>query len=111
MHPGVTGPAWLRFTFGDTMNPAFIPSHRGLFYALFTIFETLLVVSIVVTWTVDPRKMSPYNDAAGVAGLFGFTGLLAIWWILRRAMPRLSKVALLSALLGFLPFMLLPAIP
>jgi hypothetical protein len=93
------------------MNPAGIQSHRGLFYALFTIFETLLVASIVVTWTIDPRKMRLYNDAAGIAGLCGFVGLLLIWWLVRRAMPRLGKAALLSAVLGILPFMLLPAIP
>ncbi len=93
------------------MNPVGIASRHGLFYVLFTIFETLFVASIVVTWTVDPRKMSAYNDAAGVAGLFGFVGLLALWWLLRLVMPRLAKVALLSALLGLLPFMLLPPIP
>jgi hypothetical protein len=93
------------------MNPAGMQSHRGLFYVLFTVFETLFVASIVVTWTIDPRKMRLYNDVAGIAGLFGFVGLLAIWWLLRRVMPRLARVALLSALLGLLPFMLLPAIP
>jgi apolipoprotein N-acyltransferase len=93
------------------MNPAGMQSHRGLSYVLLTIFETVFVASIVVTWTIDPRKMRLYNDAAGIAGLFGFVGLLAIWWLLRRVMPRLAKFALLSALLGLLPFMLLPAIP
>ena len=93
------------------MNSAGTQLHRGLFYVLFMIFEVLFVASIVVTWTIDPRKMRLYNDAAGIAGIFGFVGLLAIWWLLRRVMPRLAKVALLSALLGFLPFILLPAIP
>jgi uncharacterized membrane protein len=101
----------LAFPFGYIMNPAGMQSHRGLFYVLFTVFETLFVASIVVTWTIDPRKMPLYDDAAGVAGLFGFVGLLAIWWLLKRAMPRLAKVALLSALLGLLPFMLLPPVP
>jgi hypothetical protein len=93
------------------MNAAGILSHRGLFYVLFTIFETLFVASIVVTWTIDPQKMRLYNDAAGIAGLFGFVGLLVIWWLVSRAMPRVGKAALLSALLGILPLMLLPAIP
>ena len=93
------------------MNSAGMCSHRGLFCALFTIFEILFAASILATWTIDPRKMSPYNDAAGIAGLFGFVGLLGIWWLLRGVMPRLAKVALLSALAGLLPFMLLPAVP
>ncbi len=67
------------------MNPVAMQSHRGLFYVLFTIFEVLFVASIVMTWTIDPRRMRGYDDAAGIAGLFGFVGLLAIWWLLRRA--------------------------
>lgn len=93
------------------MNHADMQPHRALFFVLLTMFEVLLVASIVATWTIDPRRMRGYHDVAGIAGLFGVVGLLAIWWLLRRVMPRLARIALLNALVGFVLSMLLPAIP
>jgi hypothetical protein len=92
------------------MNPTFVATHRGLLHVLFALFETLYVVSIVVLWSVDPRRMSSVSDAAGITFFFSFAGLLAMWWLLRRVAPRLAGIGLLSALLGFLATMLLPAV-
>ena len=56
-------------SFGD-MNRIAIESHRGLLYALFGFFETLLDAAVAVVWSVDPRRMSGVDDAAGITVWF-----------------------------------------
>jgi hypothetical protein len=88
-----------------------VDSHRGLLYALFAIFETLLVVAVVLVYSVDPRRMSGLDDAAGIAFCFSFFGLSGISWLLRGAAPRLARVGWISVLATFLAFVLLPPVP
>jgi hypothetical protein len=86
-----------------------IQSHRGLFYALFGLFEVLLWASAVMLKQVDPRRPSGLDNAVAVALLFSFFGLLIICWLLRRAAPRLAAVGLITALAGFAFGVFLPA--
>jgi hypothetical protein len=67
------------------MNRITIDSHRNLLYALFAMFETLLLAGVVVLWSVDPRRMSGVDDAAGVTLGFSLFGLSLVSWLLRRA--------------------------
>ena len=84
------------------MNRVAIDLHRGLFYALFAIFETLLLAGQVVLWSVDPRRMSGLDDAAGITFWLSLVGLSVVSWLLRRAAPRLARVGAVSVLAGFL---------
>ena len=93
------------------MNRIAVDSHRSLFYALFAIFEALLLVSAGVLWSVDPRRMSGMDDAAGFTFWSSFLGLSIVSWLLRRAAPRLALVGLITALASFVACALLPAVP
>jgi hypothetical protein len=93
------------------MKSEVIASHRTLFSILIGLFDILSVISVLTLWTVDPRKLSPLSDAAGVTGVFSLIGLVVLWWLLRRGAPRLASVCLLSALVGLVCSMILPAIP
>lgn len=93
------------------MNRIALESHRSLFYALFAIFETLLLTAVVVVWSVDPRRMSGVDDAAGITVWFSLIGLLMVSWVLRRAATRLARVGWISILAGFIACALLPAVP
>ena len=88
-----------------------IDSHRGLFYALFGIFEALFLISVVMLWCIDPRRMSRLDEAAGITFGFSFLGLSGVCWLLRRASPRLATVGFITALAGFAACALLPAVP
>jgi hypothetical protein len=88
-----------------------IESHRTLFCVLIGLFDLLLVVSIALAWSVDPRRLSPVSDVAGITGLFSLVGLFILWWMLRRSAPRLASICLLSGLIGLLCSMILPAVP
>ena len=96
--------------FGN-MNRIAIESHRSLFYALFAMFEVLLLTSVVMLWSVDPRRLSGLDDAAGVTFWFSILGLSIVSWLLRRAAPRLARVGLITVLAGFIACSLLPAVP
>ena len=93
------------------MNRAAIDSHRSLLYALFAIFETLLLAGVVLLWSVDPRRMSGLDDAAGIAFWFSLVGLSIVSWLLRGVAPRLARVGAVSVVGGFLACSFLPAIP
>jgi hypothetical protein len=93
------------------MNRIAIDSHRSLFYALFAIFELLLLVSVVALWCIDPRRMSGLDDAAGITFWFSFFGLSVVCWLLRRAAPRMARVGLITLVGSFIAGSLLPAVP
>jgi apolipoprotein N-acyltransferase len=93
------------------MKPIAIDSPRSLLFALFVIFEALLVTSAVVLWCVDPRRMSGLDDAAGIAFWFSFVGLSIVCWLLRRVAPRLATVGFITVLASFAAVALLPAVP
>jgi len=93
------------------MNRIAMDSHRILFYALFALFEALLLTSVVMLWCIDPRRMSGLDDAAGITFLFSLLGLSIVSWLLRRAAPHLARVGLVTALAGFAACALLPAVP
>jgi hypothetical protein len=95
--------------FGD-MKPEVIASHRALFCVLVGLFGLLQVVSVLVHWSVDPRRGSPLDDAAGITGICSFVGLLILWWLLRKGASGLASICLVTALLGLVGSMLL-AIP
>lgn len=61
--------------------------HRSLYFVLFGIFELLLLVSVVVIWNVDPRRMTGLDDVAGITFGFSFLGISLISWLLRRTQP------------------------
>jgi len=92
------------------MKPGAIASHRTLFYILIGLFEVLLATSILILWSIDRRLISPFEDAAAISGGFSILGLLVLGWLLRRAEARLARVCLLSALVGFVCSMILPAV-
>jgi hypothetical protein len=92
------------------MKPEIIATHRTLFLVLIGLFEALLATSILVLWSVDPRRINPLEDAAGISGGFSVLGLLILWWLLRRSEPRLARISLLSALAGIIGSMILPAV-
>jgi len=93
------------------MNRIAIESHHSLLYVLFAIFEALLVTAVVVVWSVDPRRMSGVDEAAGIALFFSMIGLSILCWLLRRPAPRLARLGWVSVLLGFAACALLPAVP
>ena len=93
------------------MNRIAIDSHRSLFYGLFAIFELLLLVSVVALWRIDPRRMSGFDDAAGITFWFSFLGLSVVSWLLRRAAPRVARVGLVTVVGSFIACSLLPAVP
>ena len=93
------------------MNCIAIDSHRSLFYALFAVFELLLLVSVVVLWCIDPRRMSGFDDAAGITFWFSFFGLSVVSWLLRRVAPRVARVGLITVVGSFIACSLLPAVP
>ena len=93
------------------MNRAAINSHRSLFYALFAIFETLLVAAVVALWSVDPRRMPGLAEAGGITFWFSLVGLSSVCWLLRHAAPRLARVGAASVVVSFLSCSFLPAIP
>ena len=94
------------------MKPIVIESHRSLFYALFAVFETLLLAGVVALLSVDPRRMAGLYEAAGITFWFSLVGLSIASWLLRRAAPRLAWVGWVSILAGFLACsFLLPVIP
>ena len=93
------------------MNRIAIDSHRSLLYALFAVFEALLLAGVVVLWSVDPRRMPGVDDAAGVTLGFSLVGLSIVSWLLRRAAPRLARVGWVSVVAAFLACSLLPVIP
>jgi hypothetical protein len=93
------------------MNRIAIESHRSLFYALFAMFEAMLPISVVVLWSVDPRRMSGLDDAAGITFWFSILGLSIVSWLLRRAAPRLTRAGMITVLAGFIACLLLPAVP
>ena len=92
------------------MKPETIVSHRTLFLVLTGLFESLLVISILTLWSVDRRRISLVEDAAGITGGFSLLGLFVLWWLLRRGDPRLASICLLSALVGLVCSMILPAV-
>jgi hypothetical protein len=92
------------------MKPETIASHRVLFCVLIGLFDVLSVASIVVLWSVDPRR-SPFSDATAITGVFSLVGLFVLWWMLRRSEPRLALICILSALVGVVCSMILPAVP
>lgn len=93
------------------MKTEVVASHRTLFYILIGLFEALLVISIFILWSLDPRRMNPLEDSAEVTAGFSLLGLFVLWWLLRRGEPRLARVCFLSAFAGILCSMLLPAVP
>jgi hypothetical protein len=93
------------------MKPEAITAHRTLLCVLIGLFEALLVVSIWALWFIDPRRISALSDAAGITAGFSFVGLLGLWWLLRRGAPRLASICLMSALVGLVCSMILPAVP
>jgi len=93
------------------MKPEAIASHCTLFCVLIGLFDALLATSIVTLWSVDPRRINPLEDAAGITAGFSVLGLLVLWWLLRRGEPRLARICLLSALAGIVCSMILPAAP
>lgn len=93
------------------MKPESIASHRTLFLVLIGLFEALLATSILTLWSVDPRRINPVEDAAGIGSVFSILSLLILWWLLRRGEARLARICLLSALAGIVCSMLLPAVP
>lgn len=93
------------------MNSLVIESHRGLFYALFGMFEVLLLTAGVVLWSGNPRLMSGLDDAAGVIFWFAFLGLSIVSWLLRCAAPRVAKIGLITILVSFIACSLLTAVP
>jgi len=74
-------------------------------------FEALLLVSAVMLWSVDARRMSGLDEAAGITFWFSFLGLSIVSWLLRRASPRLAVVGFITVLAGFVACALLPAVP
>ncbi len=93
------------------MNRAVIDSHRSLCYALFAIFEALLLGSVVMLWCIDPRRMSGFDDAAGITFWFSFLGVSVLCWLLRDVAPRLVRVGMITLLAGFSACACLPAVP
>src|SRR4030095_697067 len=63
----------------DLMKPEIIATHRTLFLVLIGLFEALLATSILVLWSVDPRRINPLEDAAGISGGFSGLGLFMLW--------------------------------
>jgi hypothetical protein len=94
-----------------SMKPEVIASHRALFSVLVGLFEVLQLASLMVVWSVDPRRHAPLSDAAGITVLFSLMGLFVLWWLLRVGAPRLASICLVSALIGILCSMFLPAVP
>lgn len=99
-----------RGTFG-AMKPEAILSHRTLFLVLIGLFEMLLVISMLTLWSLDPRRLSPIEDVAGITWGFASLSLFVLWWLLRRGEPRLASICLLSALAGIICAMILPPVP
>lgn len=93
------------------MNRSAVDSHRVLFYALFAVFEILLLAGVVGLWSADPRRMSGLDEAAGITLWFSLVGLSGVSWLLRRVAPRLAGVGAVSVLAGFLACSFLPAVP
>jgi len=93
------------------MNRIAIDSHRSRFYALFGVFEVLLLVSVVALWCMDPRRMSGLDDAAGITLWFSFLGLSVVSWLLRRVAPRVARVGLITVVGSFIACAVLPAVP
>jgi apolipoprotein N-acyltransferase len=93
------------------MNRITIDSHRSLFYALFAVFELVLLVSVAALWCIDPRRMSGLDDAVGITFWFSFFGLSVVCWLLRRVAPRMARVGLVILVGSFIAGSLLPAVP
>ena len=93
------------------MNRIAIDSHRSMFYALFAVFELLLLLSVVVLWRIDPRRMSGLDDAAGITFWFSFFGLSVVCWLLRSTAPGIARVGLITVVGSFIACSLLPAVP
>jgi hypothetical protein len=107
---GFTVAAVPEFAFGN-MNRIAKDSHRSLFYALFGVFERLLLVSAVALWCIDPRRMSGFDEAAGITFWFSLLGLAVVAWLLRRAAPRVARVGVITVVGSFIACSLLPAVP
>lgn len=107
---GPVAPGHCSGTFGN-MSQIAIESHRGLFYALFAVFEAILLTSAVMLWCIEPRRMSGLDGAAGTAFWFSFAGLSVVSWLLRRAAPRVSIVGFITVVGSFIACSLLPAVP
>jgi hypothetical protein len=85
-------------------------SYRHLLIVLFFLFETLLVASVLIHLSIDPRRNSPIDNMAGIAALFSTAGQLVVCFFLRRIARSLAKFGWLTVLLAFLGMMLLPAV-
>jgi len=72
-----------------------------LLYVLFSLFEALLVTSVVALYCTDPRGNPVLDDAAGLTFWFAFFGLLTVTFILRKTARRLAVVGWLSLFGGF----------
>jgi len=75
------------------MRTCLADSHRGLFYVLFWLFETLLIASGTALAVIDPRRGLLVSDAAGLTFWFAFVGLFTASFVLRRAARRLAVIA------------------
>ena len=93
------------------MNQISPGSHRGLFYVLFAIFEPLLLCSVVVLYSSDPRRRPILDAAAGVTSLFSVLALSILCWIFRRNAERLAALGLITVLVCIFALGLLPAVP
>ena len=98
----------LTFAFGS-MKPRVIASHRAFFTVIVGLLEALQVTSIAVIWSADPQRLSPFSNAAAIIGMFSLVGLFVLWWLLRTGAPRLASICLVSALVGIVCSMILPA--
>lgn len=93
------------------MRTSITESHRTLLYVLFCLFESLLVASVLVlAFTEDRHRVSPWSDAAGLTFWFSFVGLFTVCFILRRAVRRLAVIGWLTLFAGFWFLALMPTL-
>ena len=92
------------------MSQSFTESRRQLLYVLFWLFESLLVVTVVIGLSIDRRKSPDLAEAAGLTFWFVFLGLFTVSFVLRRACRRLAILGWVSLFAGFWSLALLPVV-
>jgi hypothetical protein len=86
-------------------------SHRHFLKVLFYLFETMLLVSVLLHWSIDPRRQSQLDEASGITFLYSFVGQLIVCFLLRRTARDLALIGWITLTGAFLSSMFLPAIP
>lgn len=93
------------------MSQAFTESHRHLLLILFWVFESLLTGAVVTLFCVmDPHRISPLEEAAGLTFWFAFVGLFIVSFVLRNVCRRLANLGWISLFVGFWSLALFPSI-